>query len=183
MKVVKKFKPIALAISGAFIGIANLVPGISGGTVAIVFGIYDDLIGSFKGIASQDGQRKQHLAFLIPFLTGLLTALFLFARTIEKIMVAYPVPLKLFFIGLILGAVPFIYQKMELSKFRISYLLTAILFFSLPVLLLLYQPGDRPLITDPELIDYGINGNRHVSHIHSSLEQLTRYGTPGTWYW
>ncbi len=154
MKVVKKIKPIVIGISGAFIGLANLVPGISGGTVAIIFGIYDELIAAFKGIVSRDNNWRQYPDFLLPFLTGLLAALFLFARSIEQIMESHPTQMKMFFIGLILGAVPFLYQKMDIKKLHISSVVLTLAFFFIPILLLIFQPDERELITSPVISEF-----------------------------
>ncbi len=154
-----KINPGKLGFFGIFIGIANLVPGISGGTVAIAFGIYDELIASFKGLISLDPEWQKYPKFLLPLLGGLFFSLFFFARTIERLLEAHPIQMMMFFVGLILGAVPYIYRRLEINeqtRMEIKYALPLIIAFMVPIMLLILRPAERAIISAPGLAEVPI---------------------------
>ena len=64
---------------GAWIGGTMTVPGVSGGSMAMILGIYDRLIGAVNGILKKD-KFKESLLFLTKFLVGAVIGLFLFAK-------------------------------------------------------------------------------------------------------
>jgi putative membrane protein len=112
--------PLALAgtvAAGFAMGIAELVPGFSGGTVALVAGIYERLIASIRQGARTlsllvRGRPKDALrallaidwVFVTVLLVGMLTAVFLLASTLEGLLEERPAELRGVFLGLILGA-------------------------------------------------------------------------------
>ena len=64
----KKYTDIILGmIYGCIIGVANIIPGVSGGTMAVMLNIYDKLIDSFTGIRKN---FKKSMAFLVPIVLG-----------------------------------------------------------------------------------------------------------------
>ncbi|WP_087974512.1 DUF368 domain-containing protein [Oceanobacillus rekensis] len=96
---------------GLIMGASDVIPGVSGGTIAVLLGIYDRLIASINGLFSKDW--KKHLGFLIPLGIGILTAIFLLANVIEWLFEHYPGPTQFFFLGLILGVLPYLFYKAE----------------------------------------------------------------------
>lgn len=112
--------PLALAgtvVAGFAMGIAELVPGFSGGTVALVAGIYERLIASIRQGARTlsllvRGRPKDALrallaidwAFVTVLLVGMFTAVLLLASTLERLLEQRPAELRGVFLGLILGA-------------------------------------------------------------------------------
>jgi putative membrane protein len=93
---------------GIVLGIANVIPGVSGGTMAVVFNIYDNLIGvitfNIKKILSE-------WRFWAPLLAGIIAGVILFSKLITFLFLNYPAPAKCFFIGIILGSIPLIYNR------------------------------------------------------------------------
>ena len=69
---------------GILMGATDLVPGISGGTIAVLLGIYDRLIAAISGIFSKEW--KKHIGFLIPLGLGMVIAIFLLASLIEWLL-------------------------------------------------------------------------------------------------
>lgn len=99
-------------------GAADLVPGVSGGTIALVIGIYERLIGSIREgssalaslIRGRPGQFAEHLrrvewAFLIPLLTGILTAVVSLASVLSHQLETNPTIMAGGFFGLVVGSV------------------------------------------------------------------------------
>ncbi len=97
---------------GMAMGAADIVPGVSGGTIAFILGIYERLLDAIKSADMQffklffTGHFRQALArvpwvFLLPLLFGILTSVFSLARLLLYLLQHYPAPLWAFFSGLI----------------------------------------------------------------------------------
>ncbi len=96
-------------IRGAVIGIANIIPGVSGGTMMVTMGIYDKLIGSITGIVKN---FKKSIKTLFPYIIGMAVGIGAFAFLLTKVLlVKAPLPTAFAFIGLIVGGVPVLIKK------------------------------------------------------------------------
>lgn len=98
---------------GFFMGISDLIPGVSGGTIAFILGIYDDLLASISGFFSR--HWKKHIGFLLPLAIGIGAALLSLSRVMEYLLKNHYAPTQFFFIGLIVGVLPFIAKKLTSS--------------------------------------------------------------------
>ncbi|MTD31482.1 DUF368 domain-containing protein [Planomicrobium sp. YIM 101495] len=99
---------------GLLMGITDLIPGVSGGTVAFILGIYDRLLASISGIFSREW--KKHAAFLMPLGIGIVIALLLFSRIIDYLLTSHFEATQFFFMGLILGVLPYLARQAEVKK-------------------------------------------------------------------
>lgn len=99
---------------GVLMGISDLIPGVSGGTIAFILGIYDRLLAAISGFFSREW--KQHLGFLIPLVIGIGTTLLVFSRVIEYLLEQHFEATQFFFMGLILGVIPYIMKQAEVKK-------------------------------------------------------------------
>lgn len=99
---------------GIMMGITELVPGISSSTVAMILGIYEDLISALSGLTTREW--KSHLGFLIPLGLGMVIALLVFSGIIEWLLLSYPKPTLFFFLGLVFGVVPFLLKTIQFRK-------------------------------------------------------------------
>lgn len=98
-------------LRGALIGVANIIPGVSGGTMMVTMGIYDKLLGSINGLFRQ---FKQSVKTLLPYFIGMLAGIAGFAFLLTKVLlVRFPLPTAFAFIGLIVGGIPLILQKLK----------------------------------------------------------------------
>lgn len=108
-------RAMGLFARGFAMGAADIVPGVSGGTVALMTGIYDRLIRAIVAVDRDcltllvSGRlsavwHRVDGAFLLPLLLGILTAIFALASTIHWLLKFYPQPLWAFFSGLILAS-------------------------------------------------------------------------------
>lgn len=102
-------------IRGVFIGVANVIPGVSGGTMAVSLGVYDRLISSLTGLFKN---FKKSMETIVPIIIGAAIGIVGFAFLIEKLFASFPVATCLTFIGLILGGLPILVGslKKELKK-------------------------------------------------------------------
>ena len=109
---------------GLLMGAADIVPGVSGGTMAFITGIYDTLLDSLRSVdlhflrkvaGGQFVDAWQHIngGFLLALLAGIATSIFSLARLISWILLHYPVPLWAFFFGLILASALTLLREIE----------------------------------------------------------------------
>ena len=117
-------------IKGMMIGIANIMPGVSGGTLAVSMGIYDKLIHCITHILSE---FKESMKFLLPIFAGAGIALVALTFVIEALFQYYPIPTNLLFIGLIVGGLPPVITKVKSHKLTFGHILAGLLFFALVV--------------------------------------------------
>lgn len=106
-------KNILLVIKGFIMGIANIIPGVSGGTLALILGIYEDFIGAISHFFSN---LKKNIYFLIPIAIGMLLAIASLSRVIDYSYKHFPIPTSLFFVGLVLGGIPMLVGKVRGKK-------------------------------------------------------------------
>ena len=104
---------LILVIKGFIMGIANIIPGVSGGTLAMTLGIYEQFISSISHLFSK---LKENLKFLIPVALGMVLAIVTLSRVIDYSFNHFPLPTMLFFVGLVLGGIPMIYSKIKDEK-------------------------------------------------------------------
>lgn len=125
-----------LFIKGMAMGAADLVPGISGGTVALITGIYEELLYSLKSINTHAARTLfsdgipacwKHINghFLLPVTCGILVSIFCFSSLIHYLLTEYTVPSWSFFFGLI--AVSFFSLFRKTKCINIAYFITLIL--------------------------------------------------------
>lgn len=104
---------IILMLKGAIFGVANVIPGVSGGTIALTMGVYEDLISSISHFFKKP---KKSLMFLLPFIIGAGLSILLMSKLISFCLNKFPFPTTLFFVGLILGGVPLLTKKIKNKK-------------------------------------------------------------------
>ncbi len=111
-------------IKGMAIGIANAIPGVSGGTIAFVLGIYEKLTYSISSlpialIKFRWKDVAESLKILIPVFFGAIISIFLFLNIINFSFANYTIPTKIFFVGLVLGSFPFVTKTVEKYDFKV----------------------------------------------------------------
>ena len=106
---------LLLALKGCAMGTADVVPGVSGGTIAFISGIYEELIGSIRRVDLTalkllarlrfgDFWRHIHGSFLLPLFCGIGAAVFSLARLMTYLLENHPVAVWSFFFGLIVAS-------------------------------------------------------------------------------
>ena len=117
-------------IKGAIIGIANIIPGVSGGTMAVSMGIYDQLIHCITHLFSE---LKKNLKFLIPIFIGAGIGLVGLSFVIEYLFDVAPFETNLLFIGLIIGGLPAMWKRVKGNAIKVPHVIAFVLFFALVV--------------------------------------------------
>ncbi|MGY0693660.1 DUF368 domain-containing protein [Virgibacillus sp. FSP13] len=138
---------------GMLMGASDVIPGVSGGTIAVLLGIYDRLIAAINGIFSKDW--KKQLSFLIPLAIGVGIAILLLSRLIEWLFEHYAGPTQFFFLGLIIGILPYLFHQADAkstfhTKHFVLLVIGAILIGSMGFL----QPDEPAVIKDITMSTY-----------------------------
>ena len=97
-----------MVIVGVLFGLANVIPGVSGGTIAVVFGIYERLINLISDLRHR---WRKDLRFLITFAIGAAIGILAFGKLMHWLLDNHPVVANSFFVGVILGSIPMIAKK------------------------------------------------------------------------
>ena len=106
---------IILALKGCAMGMADVVPGVSGGTIAFISGIYEELLDSIRSVNATalklllrfrlaEFWRHINGRFLLPVLLGIAVAIFSLARLMTYLLVNHPIGIWSFFFGLIVAS-------------------------------------------------------------------------------
>ncbi|MCO5250494.1 MAG: DUF368 domain-containing protein [Candidatus Kapabacteria bacterium] len=122
---------ISTFLKGVLIGIANIIPGVSGGTMAFILGIYKELTEAVGFYFQNREKRKQYTILLLKIGLGAVVGVVLFARLFTFLLedTTSAQYTYIFFIGLIVGAVPFIlnlHHDMKVNPKRLSIFVVAI---------------------------------------------------------
>jgi putative membrane protein len=132
-------------LKGMLMGMADIVPGVSGGTMALISGIYERFVGALSSInfkfitrglkGDREGARKSWMsidwAFIIPLFIGILLAMVIFARVIDHLLDNFAGPTYAFFFGLILASAGFVYKYVE--HLDVRHVLSGVIGFLLVV--------------------------------------------------
>lgn len=130
MGVVSKDNPVKIGlinfIKGFILGIANVIPGVSGGTMAVSMGLYELILSSignfFKDI-------KGNFIKLLPIILGILVAIVSTSKLVTYALTNYKAQTLCLFIGLIFGGVSLIMRKIKGKGSKINYLIFFVIFF------------------------------------------------------
>lgn len=115
-------KYVLLALKGCAMGMADVVPGVSGGTIAFISGIYEELIGSIRSIGGPalklllrfrlaEFWRAVNGNFLAAVFAGLLAAVFSLAHLMTYLLEHHPIEIWSFFFGLIIASALFVSKE------------------------------------------------------------------------
>lgn len=117
-------------LKGMVIGIANIIPGVSGGTMMVSMGIYDKLIHCITHLFSE---FKKSVLFLLPIAIGMVIAIIASSLGLEYLFNNFPIQTNLLFIGLILGGLPAICKNVKGNSIKAGHMIAGLLFFALVV--------------------------------------------------
>ena len=120
MNVFKEF------LKGVLIGVANIIPGVSGGTIAVSMGVYDKIIKAITGIRKN---FKKSILTLLPYAIGAVTGIGLLSFVVKYFLSNYPMQTSGLFIGMIIGGLPILVKHVRGAKFTIGNMIAFVVFF------------------------------------------------------
>lgn len=135
-------------LRGVVIGIANAIPGVSGGTMMVSMGIYDKLIYSVTHLFKQP---VKSIKTLLPYFIGMAIGIVGLAFAIVAMFEHIPFQTCMLFIGLILGGVPILTGHLKGVRFNLSHAVVFLIFFGSIILLQIFggQGSDVVLTVTP----------------------------------
>ena len=132
-------------LRGMVIGLANVIPGVSGGAMMVAMGVYDKIIWSINNLRKA---FKKCFTALLPYGIGMVIAILLGAVGLKVAFAKFPLPTNMLFIGLIMGSVPYILRQLKGEKISWQEILSFILAFAI---ILVMRQMDTNNSTDVEL--------------------------------
>jgi len=130
---------IKATAKGIIIGIANIIPGVSGGTMMVSMGVYDTIIGSISGILKHFAKSVKTL---LPYILGALIGIVALASVLTFCFDNYPLPTATAFIGLILGGLAPLIKRINMKKANAGTLLLFLGFLALIIFLAIVNPTE-----------------------------------------
>jgi len=142
--------------NGILMGTANVIPGLSGGTLLLLTGIYPrfiDVFGSINPKSLRDYKWKENIVFIMIIAVGALLSIFAMSRIMSWLLESYEVPVYLLLIGLIIGSIDMITKKIDfkVNSSRITFV-TGILMIVLLVIATRFFRTSTPAQGDVNLI-------------------------------
>lgn len=112
------FSGIFTVIQGFTVGVTMMVPGVSGGSMAMILGAYDHLIAS---VSSFMKHKKDSSLFLLLFTIPALAGMVLFAKPLLNLIETFEMPMMYLFMGAVVGGIPLIYRKAGVKRISPSF--------------------------------------------------------------
>ncbi len=117
-----------LIIKGAALGVANIIPGLSGGTVAVILGVYQSLIDALASLLTFKREQFVDSFIFLSFIgMGVLGGVFCFSFIIDWVLSSYLESVSYFFIAIILSSIPYIIKSESINLFTISRFIFCVL--------------------------------------------------------
>lgn len=147
-------KDIVVAVKGFFMGAANVVPGVSGGTIALISGIYEELIEALNAIMSPapwksllKGRFKEfwtavHGRFLLWLLIGTAISIFSLAKLVEHELAYHPILVWAFFFGLIIASA--YYMLRDIKGWKVKDVIVTLAGVALGLVICTLSPTQTP---------------------------------------
>lgn len=126
-------------LCGAIIGLANVIPGVSGGTMMVILNIYDDLVGAISNLKKR---WKESLYFLAAVGIGGLLAIVLFSKGINYLLEHQYMIINFFFIGVIVGSFPMIYKRATAEKLKPVHVIPFLITLAIMILTIVITPDE-----------------------------------------
>lgn len=130
---------IITILKGFVLGIANIIPGVSGGTLAITLGIYEKLIDIISNFRKK---IKDNIKFILLLIIGVAIGLVLFSNIISICLDKFPFITIMFFIGIILGGTPILFKKVK-NSINIYNIFIFLITFSIIMIMTFISGGER----------------------------------------
>jgi len=101
---------------GFLMGICEIIPGVSSGTMALLLGIYDQFLGAIGHIVSK--HYKKSIIFLLPLVIGMGIAILTMSSLMDYLLTQHTIPTHWFFIGMVLGVIPMLFS---ISNYKVEF--------------------------------------------------------------
>lgn len=111
---------LILFIKGIVLGVAFVIPGVSGGTLAVLLGIYEELIEAASNFYKNMVNFKKYFMYLLPIGLGIIFSVAVFAKLIKFGLDKAPIITILIFLGMIIGGIPALVRNVKGTKINLK---------------------------------------------------------------
>lgn len=111
---------LILFIKGIVLGVAFVIPGVSGGTLAVLMGIYEELIEAASNFYKSIADFKKYIMYLLPIGLGVVFSVAVFAKLIKFGLDKAPIITILIFLGMIIGGIPALVRNVKGTKINLK---------------------------------------------------------------
>lgn len=111
---------LILFIKGIVLGVAFVIPGVSGGTLAVLLGIYEELIEAASNFYKSIADFKKYFMYLLPIGLGIIFSVAVFAKLIKFGLEKSPIITILIFLGMIIGGIPALVRNVKGTKINLK---------------------------------------------------------------
>lgn len=151
-----KNEVIKSGVLGFFIGLAIIVPGISGSAIAIIFKLYEKLLFALGNIFSQ---FKRCILFLLPIIVGAIIGVALGFIGVKQLLNLLPFATTALFAGLMAGSFPAILEEEKGTKFKLKHILLLVIGVAIPIVVSLFSSffnGGEKSLSNLSFLDYAL---------------------------
>ena len=136
---------------GFLMGICEIIPGVSSGTMALLLGIYEQFLGAIGHIVSK--HYKKSIIYLLPLVIGMGTAILTMSSLMDYLLTQHTIPTHWFFIGMVLGVIPMMFS---ISNYKVEFKSIHYILMGLTILLLYWLSTAGENGTSIESIDISL---------------------------
>ncbi len=136
---------LKVLIGGIAVGLANIIPGVSGGTMMVILGLFNRVMESISGILKfKSSKWKDNVKFLIVLTVGAGIGLVVFSKLLEVLFVDYPTQTMFCFVGMVAFSIPSLVKKeMKGDRFQIiPFVIGCIIIFTISY----FAPEERETV-------------------------------------
>ena len=181
MKTSKKLLNLLIAVlKGTLVGLAIVIPGVSGGSMLLTIGVYEDAVS----ITSKDkARRKAAIIKLIPYAVGIVLGVAALSFVITWLLANFEFFTILLFSGLILGSLPMLFKKIKGTRVKPGYILVALVMIALMVLLPYLNDNTSERFRILNETDTLSVGERIILKDEQQFELVVQNGDPSLAIW
>ena len=146
---------LILFIKGMVIGMGFIIPGVSGGALSVMLGIYEELIHCAGNFYKSIDNFKKYFMFLLPLGLGALSSIILFAKVIKFGLDKAPIITILIFLGMIIGGIPSLFKNINGTKFTLKDISLMLIGLLIVILMLIFHKSNSNIeFTNMTTISY-----------------------------
>ncbi len=150
-------RTISNFLKGLTIGAAAIAPGVSGGALAVILGIYEKITHALGNIFKN---FKKNLIYLMPYGLGAIVGVLIFSNIFKYLFKHYNIEVRYLFVGLMAGTFPSLFRRANRKGFRKAYIALFTVTFSITLLFALMENRVIDVIPDgsPSIVELVICG-------------------------
>ena len=141
-------------VCGFFLGVSVIAPGVSASIMAVMMGIYDELVDV---IANPFKDFKRNVIYVLPMGIGALGSVLILIRAFGVMFDIFPVPSYMLFIGLIVGSLPDVFAEANIDPFKPRYIIAIVTAFTI-ALAMGFASEFRFIISASGIVYYSVCG-------------------------